>query len=152
MFKSKLEKLKKLDEAARFFEVEYSVSVANETESFGDFENILEAFQCYQILKSILFQRIQLSKSPLELQQCVEDLLTLNSDYIKFWPDTNFNESAVILSKESDPMELLADIKRMNGIGIVTFDDLAKELTEPTSLLNKESKRLFLLHQKGKNG
>lgn len=151
-FKSKLEKLNKLNEAAHFYRLISINSKTTETESFGSFENIAEAYQCYQILKSILFQRIQLSESPLELQQCIEDLLRLNSDYIQLWPNTNINESSVILSKEPDPMELLADIKRMNGIGIVTFNDLAKELTEPTSLLNKESKRLFLLHQKEKNG
>jgi len=151
-FKSKLEKLKKLDEAACFFEIEQRDLSTYQTETFGHFENIVEAFQCYQILKSILFQRIQLVHSPLELQQCVEDLLRLNSDYIKLWPNTNFNESAVILSKEPDPMELLADIKRMKENGIVTFGDLAKELTEPNSILRKESMRLFLLHQKEKNG
>ena len=151
-FKSKLEKLKKLDEAACFFEIEHRDSLVYETESFGGFENIEEAFQCYQILKSILFQRIQIIRAPLELQQCVEDLLQLNSDYIRLWPNTNLNESAVILSKEVDPMELLADIKRMKVNGIMTFDDLAKELTEPNSILRKESMRLFLLYQKEKNG
>ena len=151
-FKSKLEKLKKLDEASTVFNLVQSDSSVFETESFGHFENILEAFQCYQILKSILFQRIRLVHSPLEMQHCVEDLLRLNSDYIKLWPNTNIEPSAVILSKEPDPMELLADIKRMNGIGIVTFGDLAKELTEPNSILRKESMRLFLLHQKEKNG
>ncbi|MEY3237007.1 MAG: hypothetical protein RI883_1108 [Bacteroidota bacterium] len=151
-FKSKLEKLKKLDDAARFFEIEYSIPLANETESFGDFENILEAFQCYQILKSILFQRIQVAYSPLELQQCVEDLLVLNSAYINLWPDTKIEASSVILSKELDPMELLADIKRMINVGIVTFTDLAKELTEPNSILKKESMRLYLLNQKKNNG
>ncbi len=151
-FKSKLEKLKKLDEAACFFEIEHRDSLVYETESFGGFENIEEAFQCYQILKSILFQRIQIIRAPLELQQCVEDLLQLNSDYIRLWPNTNLNESAVILSKEVDPMELLADIKRMKENGIVTFEDLAKELTEPNSILRKESMRLFLLYQKENNG
>ena len=151
-FKSKLEKLKKLDEAACFFEIEQRDLSTYQTETLGHFENIVEAFQCYQILKSILFQRIQLVHSPLELQQCVEDLLRLNSDYIKLWPNTNIEPSAVILSKEPDPMELLADIKRTKENGIVTFGDLAKELTEPNSILRKESMRLFLLHQKEKNG
>ena len=81
-----------------------------------------------------------------------EDLLRLNSDYIKLWPNTNLEAAAVILSKEVDPMELLADIKRMKENGIVTFEDLAKELTEPNSILRKESMRLFLLYQKENNG
>ena len=151
-FKSKLEKLKKLEEASKFFKLAQGNSPVFETESFGHFENILEAFQCYQILKNILFQRIQIVHSPLELQQCVEDLLRLNSDYIRLWPNTNIEPSSVILSKEVDPMELLADIKRMKVNGIMTFDDLAKELTEPNSILRKESMRLFLLYQKEKNG
>ena len=37
---SKLEKLKKLDEAACFFEIEHRDSLVYETESFGGFENI----------------------------------------------------------------------------------------------------------------
>ena len=151
-FKSKLEKLKKLYEASTVFNLAQSDSPVFETESFGHFETILEAFQCYQILKNILFQRIQIVHSPLELQECVEDLLRLNSDYIRLWPNTNIEPSAVILSKEVDPMELLADIKMMKVNGIVTFDDLAKELTEPNSILRKESMRLFLLYQKEKNG
>jgi hypothetical protein len=151
-FKSKLEKLKKLEEASKFFKLAQSDSPVFETETVGHFENILEAFQCYQILKSVLFQRIQIVHSPLELQECVEDLLRLNSDYIKLWPNTNLEAAAVILSKEVDPMELLADIKRMNEIGIVTFDDLAKELTEPNSILRKESMRFFMLNQKENNG
>jgi hypothetical protein len=151
-FKSKLEKLKKLEEASKFLKLAQSDSPVFETEIVGHFENILEAFQCYQILKSVLFQRIQIVHSPLELQECVEDLLRLNSEYIKLWPNTNLEAAAVILSKEVDPMELLADIKRLNEIGIVTFDDLAKELTEPNSILRKESMRFFMLNQKENNG
>ena len=151
-FKSKLEKLKKLYEASTVFNLAQSDSPVFETETVGHFENVLEAFQCYQILKSVLFQRIQIVHSPLELQECVEDLLRLNSDYIKLWPNTNLEAAAVILSKEVDSMELLADIKRLNEIGIVTFDDLAKELTEPNSILRKESMRFFMLNQKENNG
>lgn len=151
-FQSKLKQVSRLQEAADHYNLENSEKFIFEPfEPFEPFEHsksILEAITNYQRIKSVLFQKIYLTASANELNDQIEQLLTLNSAYLKCWPDNEIDPSTVILSKEPDPMELLADANDLKSKGILTFDALAKLLTSESTRLKNESKRLYLLQQR----
>jgi hypothetical protein len=148
-FTARLEKLAKIKEAiACFSEVENKSSI-NLT-VFQATENILEAFQSFQQVRNTCFLAINRATTCEELELIIDSLLNSHTTYASLWPDIEFVSSTVILSKEPDPMDLLSGIKSVNLSGIVTFADLAEKLTDQSTSVAEESKRLFMLHQKVK--
>jgi len=151
-FQSKLKQVNRLQEAADLFNLEDSAKGTSGIEQFQATDSILEAITNFQLIKSVLFQRIYLTGSAKELNDLVTELLTANSGYLACWPDNEIDPSTVILSKEPDPMELLADANDLKSKGILTFEALAKLLTPESKRLKNESKRLYLLKQREENG
>lgn len=148
-FTARLEKLAKVKEAiACFGEVENKPSI--NLPVFQATENILEAFQSFQQVRNTCFLAINRATTCQELEIIINSLLNSHTTYASLWPDIEFVSSTVILSKEPDPMDLLSGIKSVNLSGIVTFADLAEKLTDQSTSVAEESKRLFMLHQKVK--
>lgn len=148
-FTARLEKLAKIKEAiACFGEVEKIPSI--NLPVFQATENILEAFQSFQKVRNACFLAINRASRCAEIETIVKQLLVSHTTYASLWPDLSFVPSTVILSKEPDPMDLLSGIKSVNLSGIVTFADLAEKLTDQSTYVAEESKRLFMLHQKVK--
>lgn len=151
-FHAKLKKLEKVQEAAEILGIQVSEGSISKDVKFNATSILLEAFKEMQELKSCLFQSIHQATSVVELKSAVTNLLTLFFEYSALWPETNCDPAAVILSKEPDPMYVLEDLKRLKDTGIVSFDDLAKDLTSESRIasdrIKQESMRLFLLHQK----
>jgi hypothetical protein len=144
-----LEKLAKVKEAiACFGEVENKPSI--NLPVFQATEIILEAFQSFQQVRNTCFLAINRATTCQELEMIINSLLNSHTTYASLWPDIEFVSSTVILSKEPDPMDLLSGIKSVNLSGIVTFADLAEKLTDQSTSVAEESKRLFMLHQKVK--
>lgn len=148
-FTARLEKLAKIKEAmACFGEFENKPSI--NLPVFQATENILEAFQSFQQVRNTCFLAINRATTCQELEMIINALLNSHTNYASLWPDIEFVSSTVILSKEPDPMDLLSGIKSVNLSGIETFTDLAEKLTDESTCVAEESKRLFMLHQKVK--
>lgn len=147
-FQAKMLKLKKIEIACEVLNVIIPTPSDFYTEEIDWSENILNAFQQFQNFKSKIFQLIHVSLSPSDLNYNVELLLDVHSKYCQLWPNTGIEEVGIVLSKESDPMVLLAEIKMMQENGIMTFGDLKKYAITESNLIVKESMRLYLLTQK----
>lgn len=151
-FRAKLKKLDKVQEAAHVLGIHVLERAISTEVKFSGTHILLDAFMEMQTLKSNLFQKIHQASSVRELNAEVTNLLSLFFDYSALWPESKSDPSAVILSKEPDPMDVLAELKRLKVTGIVSFEDLAKDLTSDSAnvsdLIKHESMRLFLLHQK----
>lgn|SRR5574343_1904820 len=148
-FKSRLEKLAKVREAiACLGKIEIHSTV--DLPVFQPSASVLEAFQSFQQVRNTCFLAINRATTCEELELIIDSLLNSHTSYASLWPDITFVSSTVILSKEPDPMDLLSGIKSVNLSGIVTFTDLAEKLTDQSTCVAEESKRLFMLHQKVK--
>jgi len=148
-FTARLEKLAKVKEAIASLG-ENEINSAVNLPVFHATENILEAFQSFQQVRNTCFLAINRATFCQELEIIINSLLNSHTTYASLWPDIEFVSSTVILSKEPDPMDLLSGIKSVNLSGIVTFADLAEKLTDQSTSVAEESKRLFMLHQKVK--
>ncbi len=148
-FTARLEKLVKVKEAIACFG-ESGTQPSVNLPVFHSTENILDAFQSFQQVRNACFLAINRATTCQELEIIIDSLLTSHTTYASLWPDVAFVSSTVILSKEPDPMDLLSGIKSVNLSGIVTFTDLAETLTDQSTCVAEESKRLFMLHQKVK--
>ncbi len=97
---------------------------------------------------------INRSNNPFEIKEYVERLLELATNYYRCWKiNATFDTSAVILSKEPDPMELLAAIQAANSSGINTFEELAENLNQQNaaiSVLLIEAARCSMIYEKEK--
>jgi len=148
-FNARLEKLSKVKAAIACLGGSEKISSVN-LPVFQSTELILDAFQGFQEVRNACFLAINRASTCDELETIIDSLLTSHISYTSLWPDIAFVPSTVILSKEPDPMDLLSGIKSVNLSGIVTFADLAEKLTDQSTCVAEESKRLFMLHQKVK--
>jgi hypothetical protein len=148
-FNARMEKLAKVKEAIACLG-ENEINSAVNLPVFHSTENVLDAFQSFQQVRNACFLAINRATTCQELEVIIDSLLNSHTTYASLWPDTAFVSSTVILSKEPDPMDLLSGIKSVNLSGIVTFADLAEKLTDQSTCVAEESKRLFMLHQKVK--
>lgn len=151
-FQSRLNKLDKISEAANLFGLDGHTNFNDKIElienpSFSS--DILNSFQQYQHFLTKVRFAIYQSQSTQELKSKVLTLMGMSMEYYSHWPYISEFENTVILSKEPDPMELLSDIKYAKEEGILTFTDLAKDLTKRFSLLKLESTRLNKLNTLG---
>jgi hypothetical protein len=91
---------------------------------------------------------VQGSKSCKHLKLVIHTLLDLNVRYIQLWPEIKVLKTPVVLAKEKDPMELLADLQKLKERGIETFFDLSTTTDFAGNSIGYESQRLYLLHKK----
>ncbi len=153
-FRAKLKKLKQLQNALAVFEIEFKQpSKVIEL----DLINVIEfssVFKEVQLLKNNLKLAINRSNNPFEIKEYVERLLELAKNYYRCWKiNATFDTSAVILSKEPDPMELLAAIQAANSAGINTFEELVENLNQQNaaiSVLQLEAARCSMIYEKEK--
>jgi len=153
-FRAKLKKLLQLQNALTIFEIEF-----NQPLSVVEFNPINDTkfsivFEQFQLAKNNLKLAINRSNNPYEINAHVEQLLDLATNYYRCWKiNATFDTSAVILSKEPDPMELLAAIHAANSSGINTFEELAENLNqqnEAISILQLEAARCSMIYEKEK--
>lgn len=147
-FLAKLKKLEKVEEAALFFGIE-TPEIPFEFEfEWSQAKEMLFVFQSFQALKSQLFLAVQGSKSCKHLKLVIHTLLDLNVRYMQLWPEIKAQDTPVVLAKEKDPMELLADLQKLKERGIETFFDLSTTTDFAGNSIGYESQRLYLLHKK----
>ena len=147
-FLAKLKKLEKVEEAALFFGIE-TPEIPFEFEfEWSHAKEMLFVFQSFQALKSQLFLAVQGSKSCKHLKLVIHTLLDLNVRYMQLWPEIKVLKTPVVLAKEKDPMELLADLQKLKERGIETFFDLSTTTDFAENSIGYESQRLYLLHKK----
>jgi hypothetical protein len=153
-FRAKLKKLIQLQDALAVFEIDFKqpakVIELNPINAI-EFSSV---FKEVQLLKNNLKLAINRSNNPFEIKEYVERLLELATNYYRCWKiNATFDTSAVILSKEPDPMELLAAIQAANSAGINTFEELAENLNqqnEAISILQLEAARCSMIYEKEK--
>jgi len=149
LFNKRIDKLRKVEEAV--------VSLGLETEKPIEFIQIQASFSSYILESYFEFEKlyshfkldVYKSNSVGELIQRVNSFLTVSMNYFRLWPSFNQFQNTVILAKQPDPMELIADIKYAKEKGICTFEELANDLTEEFALLKNESTRLNKLFNMG---
>jgi hypothetical protein len=153
-FRAKLKKLIQLQDALAVFEIDFKqpakVIELNPINAI-EFSSV---FKEVQLLKNNLKLAINRSNNPFEIKEYVERLLELATNYYRCWKiNATFDTSAVILSKEPDPMELLAAIQAANSAGINTFEELAENLNQQNaaiSVLQLEAARCSMIYEKEK--
>ena len=153
-FRAKLKKLIQLQNAVAVFEIEFKQPLSIvEINTFND-TNFSSVFEQFQLAKNNLKLAINSSNNPTEISALVERLIELATNYYRCWKiNATFDTSAVILSKEPDPMELLAAINAVNSSGINTFEELAENLNqqnEAISVLQLEAARCSMIYEKEK--
>lgn len=153
-FRAKLKKLKQLQNALAVFEIDFKqpakVIELNPINAI-EFSSV---FKDVQLLKNNIKLAINRSNNPFEIKEYVERLLELAANYYRCWKiNATFDTSAVILSKEPDPMELLAAIQAANSAGINSFEELAENLNQQNaaiSVLQLEAARCSMIYEKEK--
>ena len=153
-FRAKLNKLKQVRNALAVFEIEFKQPLSIvEINPIND-TKFSSVFKQFQLAKNNLKLAINSSNNPFEIIEYVERLIELASNYYRCWKiNATFDTSAVILSKEPDPMELLAAIHAVNSSGINTFEELAENLNqqnEAISVLHLEAARCSMIYEKEK--
>ena len=147
-FLAKLKKVEKVEEAALFFGIE-TPEIPFEFEfEWSQAKEMLFVFQSFQAIKSQLFLAVQGSKSCKHLKLIIHTLLDLNVRYMQLWPEIKAQDTLVVLAKEKDPMELLADLQKLKERGIETFFELSNTTDFAENSIGNESQRLYLLHKK----
>lgn len=147
-FLAKLKKVEKVEEAALFFGIE-TPEIPFEFEfEWSQAKEMLFVFQSFQAIKSQLFLAVQGSKSCKYLKLVIHTLLDLNVRYMQLWPEIKAQDTPVVLAKEKDPMELLADLQKLKERGIETFFELSTTTDFAGNSIGYESQRLYLLHKK----
>jgi len=153
-FRAKLKKLIQLQNAVAVFEIDFKQPLSIvEINTFND-TKFSTVFEQFQLAKNNLKLAINSSNNPIEISALVERLIELATNYYRCWKiNATFDTSAVILSKEPDPMELLAAIHAANSTGINTFEELAENLNqqnEAISILQLEAARCSMIYEKEK--
>lgn len=153
-FRAKLNKLKQVRNALAVFEIEFKQPLSIvEINPIND-TKFSSVFKQFQLAKNNLKLAINSSNNPFEIIEYVERLIELATNYYRCWKiNATFDTSAVILSKEPDPMELLAAIHAVNSSGINTFEELAENLNqqnEAISVLHLEAARCSMIYEKEK--
>lgn len=116
--------------------------------------DISSVFEQFQFEKNKLKLAINNATHPTEIIVLVEHLMKLASDYYRCWKiNTTFDTTSVIMSKEPDPMELLAAINTAKIAGLRTFEELADNLSHENpaiSVLQHEAARCSMIYEKEK--
>lgn len=151
-FESKLKKLDNMQRAAETLGIITKNDSSIPPIAFRGSNSILDTFNEYQTSKNSLLLLIHQSKSFQELITWVNNLLDVHTIYSSYWMDACESKEAVILSKETDPMDFFTALTKLKSNGIDTFENLASNLTTVNDVIRIESTRLFLLNQREQNG
>jgi hypothetical protein len=146
-----IKKLEKLSEAALVLKIEPKSTFFLKDESFHQSinETILSVYNSFEFIKAQLKQQLSSEESPKEVILIVTQLVKLQQDYSAYWPFIEVaNDEGVIISKEPDAMELLAEIKKMSAEGIIAFQQLTQISLDNYPAIKQEMKRLSLLRKK----
>ena len=146
-----IKKLEKLSEAALVLKIEPKSTFFLKDESFHQpiNETILSVYNSFEFIKAQLKQQLSSEESPKEVILIVTQLVKLQQDYSAYWPFIEVaNDEGVIISKEPDAMELLAEIKKMSAEGIIAFQQLTQISLDNYPAIKQEMKRLSLLRKK----
>jgi hypothetical protein len=146
VFEAKINKLLKIEQAYNIIknnhQQKFSITIKVEN-SFDIEQNILTVFNRYQIQKNDIKSKLQQSQSTVEIIQNVRALILLNKFYLDKWVDVP-TDNEIVISRETDPMELLKAIKEFNLKGGVNFVDISEKINICPDILIFESKRLSL--------
>ena len=145
LFQSRLDKLSKLEETYSVFQIEKENFAKNSLDLTFDSDDILSVYNSYQLENKRIKNFISQSNNPNEVCFYVQELILLEKKYAQKWFDEKFIDEGVVVSKELDPMELLASIKNFSG---KSFAALKKNQNSPSETLLNEMKRLSLLAHK----
>ena len=85
------------------------------------------------------------STDPAEIYRLTEALLSLEKQYAGLWAVEGVTDKDALVSKESDPMEILEAVKAFREKGGTSFDALKKSQNQAPEALVNEMKRLSLL-------
>jgi hypothetical protein len=146
-----VKKLEKLSEAVRVLNLDSKDSSFLIEESIHQYtnESILSVYNSFELIKAQLKQLLSSEESPSEMILIVTQLVKLQHDYSSYWPFVDVTEDeGVIISKEPDAMELLAEIKKMSAEGIIAFQQLIQISLDNYPAIKQEMKRLSLLRKK----
>jgi hypothetical protein len=146
-----IKKLEKLSEVALVLKIEPKSTFFLKDESFHQpiNETILSVYNSFEFIKAQLKQQLSTEESPKEIILIVTQLVKLQQDYSAYWPFIEVaNDEGVIISKEPDAMELLAEIKKMSAEGIIAFQQLTQISLDNYPAIKQEMKRLSLLRKK----
>lgn len=146
-----IKKLEKLSEALQVLNIDIKYTSISKLESFlgRTNESILSVYNSFELIKAQLKQQLSSEESPREMILIVTQLVKLQQDYSSYWPTIDVTEDeGVIISKEPDAMELLAEIKKMNAEGIIAFQQLTQISLDNYPAIKQEMKRLSLLRKK----
>lgn len=138
-------KIHQLHQLERAYEVLGGVNEGNSIEiqlniKFSD--ELKPAFHQFtrerNALKTLLFQ----ARTAVDIIEIVRALLRLTEAYAEVWRLHGVSTDGSIISKELDPMDLLAALEDAERNGVITSDDITK-LPEDHAVRN-EAKRLSL--------
>ncbi len=148
VFESKLDKLMQMNNAFKLLteQVDHQPNIF-EVKNIVFSDNILEAFNQWEIEKGNSKKEIMLSNDAYSLKKSVISYLFIVDKYREKWTtDKEIDLDVPQLSKDEDPMEVLSAIKEFNAQGGEVFNDILK--MNSNSFLLKEMKRLSLLSKK----
>lgn len=149
LFKGRIEKLKKLQEA---FEG------ANSNQAITEFEilfpenaiNLVDSYTNFQAAKNKIRLQISNELNGSNLLLLVHKLIDLEKNHAKHWSvldDIELDET-VVVSKEPNPIDILNAINEYQQKGNETLEELKRNENNPPNVLIQEMKRLSLLFKK----
>lgn len=147
VFKSKIEKLKKFENAYCLLSNSRFKPFTFEDYSIEFSDRVLEAFQLYEQKKSELKQQIMSVNNSNAVAQNVQKLLDVTYLYYQKWQTSEVIEIELdVIAKDPDAMELLSSIRAFEANGGENFSDILVQKNQP--ILMKEMKRVSLLLEK----
>lgn len=148
LFLKRLEKIDLLNEAFFALGGNFSQKWTLFQIQFTPSNLLLETYLGYQSERNKLRLAINQCESGEELHHLINQCIQLESIYISKWENSMEKDESIILSKETDSMELLKEMRGYALRGGFSFDDLKKNVNNPPEILYNEMKRLSLLFKK----
>lgn len=150
IFKSRLEKLKRIEQAYSILsKKELKTPTKHQCNLIEDNEIITVYNDFHSKLNKIKLW-INEANCTTQLIYTIEKLLMLHNQYLEKWPETEYSDE-VIISKEKDPMELFYAIQTFRQNGGIHFQDIIKKQNICPEILLNETKRLSLCRNLNKN-
>lgn len=154
VFQSKIKKLKKMQAAYELLSEKTAKTAINfQALPQPDFSSIvISCFHQLHDYRTAIKSQVLKSESVTELSSVLNSWLKVELKYQENWryPETENDSQNVIISKEPDPMELLAELKKWdaNEPAIKSFKELKENYSFLPNLVQLEVKRLTLLYNK----
>ena len=149
LFKSRLNKLKKLQEA---FECIDSSQIKQDFEFYFPEmnDNLLDSYKAFQETKNKIRLQISNELNGSNIIQLVEILINSEKHNAEHWLclEVFDEDESVIVSKEPNPIDIQNGIHEYQQTGGKTFEQLKRNENNPPNVLVQEMKRLSLLFKK----